>query len=48
MFKVQLKGKTPPCVIRFKIEDNKDKRKDLKAFWSDEYREPDENTNHGV
>ena len=44
-FKIQLKGKTPPCVIRIKNEDGN--TRDLKAYWSDEYREPDEDSNHG-
>ena len=45
-FKIQLKGKTPPCVIRIKQEDTL--ARDLKAYWSDEYREPGEDANHGT
>ena len=44
-FKVQLKGKTPPCVIRIKFEEGSPK--DLKAYWSEEFREPGPEANHG-
>ena len=46
LFKVQLKGKTPPCVITFKCEGEENKRVDLRVYYSDEYREPSVDSNH--
>ena len=46
LFKVQLKGKTPPCVITFKCEGEENKRVDLRVYYSDEYREPSVDANH--
>lgn len=47
LFKVQLRGKAPPCVIGFKCDGEDSKRVDLRAYWSDEYREPTVDANHG-
>ena len=47
LFKVQLKGKTPPCVIGFRCEGEENRRVDLRVYYSDEYREPSVEANHG-
>ena len=47
LFKVQLKGKAPPCVIGFKCEGEGNRRVDLRAYWSDEFREPGVDANDG-